>query len=288
MPLPTPNPQNFTGGTWGTTPFPPWMEQYFTPQMSFAQKANKMLHYMGQHPDYDFGPQWNAYRQQATSGERFYEGQIGGEDDGSGGDGGDGNTQNQANTYNAATNTTTGNNPLATGFGANNVTSARPTQPGGPEPGRWQRLVSIKNGVRQERWVWKAEPVAPTPVPPVATVDPSTVKDPNQLPPPPPADVDTSNSVNPGGWQQTQQTPPINPQQNGLAGQQSQRVAGKAPAHWSTPQLGYAPSGGQAQGGAAQAFSGNPLNNTPQPNGTKPPYNRQNRPRPTPYPGNNQ
>ena len=171
----TPIPDQTVNGAWGAGAYPPWFEQIAASKGmgNGAAKAAAFKNYVTANPTYDFGEYWNQFRPgEPLANHQFYNPANGDPP----ADEPDPNNPppNDPNTYDPNSHTTTGNNPL--NAGGTSVTSARPTTPGGPLPGRWQRLVSFRNGVRQERWEWRQDPVAPsTQTPPI--VDPNSQKD---------------------------------------------------------------------------------------------------------------
>lgn len=213
----TPIPDQTVNGPWGSGPYPPWFEEIAQRQGMGGgpQKAAAFKNYVAKHPDWDFGQFWNQFRPGgALANHQFYipqPGQPPPQDPPAGG----------------------GNQPNPVDPTRYHVQTERPQTQGSDKPGHWQRLVSFRNGVRQERWEWREDPTpatppptttppAPTPQqPPLGTDPPQTETKPPATDPP----YVGKPKPNPGGWQGTT-TPPINPNPNQTQGVPTNNAGG--------------------------------------------------------------
>lgn len=238
MPLQLPG-QGSVGGPWGGTMYPSWFTASIGPQLQARGPeaiANLFADYVASNPDVDFGWYWNSFKPGGQhQANRFGNGQPNNPYGQSAPPPGQENQQ--------PTDTSGRHGPTGTN---NHVQTSRPTTPGGPEPGHWQRLISHRNGVRNERWEWRQDAPAPgttTPTnetPPVPTTPPAPTTDPPQ------PSGDTKPKPNPGGWQKPKyQTPPIYTPPAGVQQQgQSLASSGASPTNLqsqSTGQVGAAP-----------------------------------------------
>ena len=188
MPNTVPTPDGTVTGAWGNAPYPPWFleaaQRNHMDQDPVAM-ANAFKQYVTNNPTYDFGQYWNQFRPGNPLADSSFGGQGGG---------------NQEPPTNQAPPPQTSND---------HVSTSMPTSPGGPEPGRWQRLVSFVNGQRRERWKWIPDPASavhpppqpPTQQPPVTTSPPATDPPVSNEPPVP------HPTPNPGGWDSVQNDP---------------------------------------------------------------------------------
>lgn len=177
----TPIPDGTVNGPWGSGPYPDWYNQIAASKGygDGPQKAADFKNYIAQHPEWDFGEFWNQFRPgNPLADHQFY---------------------NPANgeppVDEPDPNAPPPPDPMANQ--RNHVQTSRPTTPGGPEPGRWQRLVSFRNGVRNERWEWRVDPApAPTDTP-APTTEPASTETPPIVAPP----VSKVGKTGAGGWQ---------------------------------------------------------------------------------------
>lgn len=194
------------GGPWGGTMYPEWFTAGIGPQLQAKGPeaiANLFADYVASRPNEDFGWYWNNFRPggpQANN--RFGGGQPGNPY----------GTEEAAGTPPPTNPPPPGTNPNGTGPDPGGNHTSRPTTPGGPEPGHWQRLISHRNGVRNERWEWRQDAPA-APAPPVTGGESPPIPD-EPAPTTPPSDTgDGKPKPNPGGWQKPkpQGAPPFVP-----------------------------------------------------------------------------